>query len=298
MNRKRVGAVICGFLCLAVAAVHAEDGNKNLSMDSFKASITAAKEVAAKESKTMLAGYVGGNDPLVGKPSKAVEFVTLQGGKFVMGTDSGDSAAKPIHEVAIATFDMTDTLVTVEQYAECVIKGGCTEPSTGGYCNWGMAGRQRHPINCVSWDQADKFAKFKGARLPSESEWEYAATSGGQNQKYPWGNEAPTCDKVVMVGCSNNGTMPVCSKSAGNTKQGLCDMAGNVWQWVQDKYQYSYDKAPRDGSAFEGSGSFRVVRGGSFGSTGAGILRADYRSYDVPGYRDVNIGFRLARSRR
>src|SRR3989339_684632 len=112
---KRIGAVLSGCLCLAVVAAHAADGDQGLSMEPFKASIAAAKE-----SKTLLAGYVVGNDPSAGKPGKAVEFVTIQGGKFTMGTDNGDSDAKPTHEVTIATFDMSDTLVTVEQYAECV----------------------------------------------------------------------------------------------------------------------------------------------------------------------------------
>ena len=132
-------------------------------------------------------------------PETPVEWVTVGGGKFTMGTDDGTDLfkdAKPIHEDSIKNFEMSKTLVTVEQYAECVIKGGCTEPGTGSYCNWGVAGRQRHPINCVDWDQANQYAKFKSARLPSESEYEYAATSGGKNQKYPWGNEDATSDKA------------------------------------------------------------------------------------------------------
>ncbi len=251
-------------------------------------------------------GYVAGLDPSAGVPSNPVKWVTITGGKFAMGTDSGENGfedAKPIHEVSVETFYMSKTAVTVEQYAECVIKGGCTEPATGDYCNWGVTGRQLHPVNCVDWDQASKYAKFKGGRLPSESEWEYAATSGGKNQKYPWGNDEPTCDKAVMYGnggfgCGKNSTMPVCSKTAGNTAQGLCDMAGNVWQWVQDKYQDSYKGAPVDGSAFEAAGSGRVVRGGSFRSNGAGNLRADYRGYVDPGHRYENFGFRLVRSSR
>ncbi|OGS06795.1 MAG: hypothetical protein A2270_11510 [Elusimicrobia bacterium RIFOXYA12_FULL_51_18] len=248
-------------------------------------------------------GYVAGNDPSAGVPTKPVEWVTITGGKFRMGTDSGENGfenAKPIHEVSIKTFAMSKTDVTVEQYAECVIKGGCTEPATGDYCNWGVAGRQLHPINCVDWDQASKYAKFKGGRLPSEAEWEYAATSGGKNQKYPWGNDEATCDKAVMYGnggygCGKNSTMPVCSKTAGNTAQGLCDMVGNVWQWVQDKYQDSYKGAPADGSAFEAAGSLRVMRGGSFGSDVASSLRAGYRYSSVPGGRYGSLGFRLAR---
>ncbi|MDD2805355.1 MAG: formylglycine-generating enzyme family protein [Elusimicrobiales bacterium] len=250
-------------------------------------------------------GYVAGTDSLAGAPVKPVEFITIPGGKFTMGTDSGEKGfedAKPIHEVAIKTFEMSKTVVTVEQYAECVIKGGCTEPATGDYCNWGKPGRQLHPVNCVDWDQAQAYAKFKGARLPSEAEFEYAATSGGRNQKYPWGNDEPTCDKAVMksnsgYGCGTNSTMPVCSKPKGNTAQGLCDMSGNVWQWVQDKYQDSYKGAPTDGSAFEAAGSGRVIRGGSFNYDDARVLRADLRLNDDPGDRNGGIGFRLVRSR-
>ncbi|HBB65798.1 MAG TPA: hypothetical protein DCZ93_00570, partial [Elusimicrobia bacterium] len=79
--------------------------------------------------------------------------------------------------------------------------------------------------------------------------------------------------------------------------QGLCDMAGNVWQWVQDKYQDSYKGVPADGSASEGAGSGRVLRGGSFYDYGAIYLRADYRRNGyVPGRRNVDFGFRLVRS--
>ena len=243
--------------------------------------------------------YVAGQDLSAGKPTQAVEWISINGGKFTMGSGDGSALledAGPIQEVAIKTFEMSKTLVTVEQYAECVINGGCTEPERGSYCNWGQAGRQRHPINCVDWDQANQYAKFKGARLPSDSEWEYAATSGGKNQKYPWGADEPTCEKAVMKGngCGTGTTMPVCSKPAGNTAQGLCDMAGNVWHWVQDKYQNSYAGAPADGTAFEGAGSYRVVRGSSFINEFAGNLR----DFGVPENRLGLIGFRLARSSR
>ena len=250
-------------------------------------------------------GYVGGNDPSSGAPTKPIEWVTINGGWFTMGTDSGEKGfedAQPIHEVAIKTFDMSKTAVTVEQYAECVIRGACKEPNVGDYCNWGVAGRQLYPVNCVDWNQAQQYAKFKGARLPSEAEWEYAATSGGKNQKYPWGNDEPTCDKAVMYGnggpgCGTYGTMPVCSKPAGNTAQGLCDMAGNVWQLVQDKYQPSYKDAPVNGRAFEAEvfPLLRGMRGGSFINDFGRNLRADGRSRTGPGNRNDYVGFRLAR---
>jgi formylglycine-generating enzyme required for sulfatase activity len=296
---KRNVVAMAGLLCL-VAVAHADE-----NWYPVDALTTARVSKAPDAPRFVLAGYVAGQDPNAGKPGQSLEWVAINGGTFTMGTDDGADLfkdAKPIHEVAIKTFDISKTLVTVEQYAECVIKGGCTEPSTGAYCNWGVTGRQKHPINCVDWDQANAYAKFKGARLPSESEYEYAATSGGKNQKYPWGMDEPTCDNVAMYGnggygCGSNGTMPVCSKPAGNTTQGLCDMAGNVWEWVQDKYQSSYVGAPTDGRAFEGTGSDRVMRGGSVSTEFAGGLRADYRISDAPGGRYGALGFRLARSR-
>jgi formylglycine-generating enzyme required for sulfatase activity len=246
-------------------------------------------------------GYVAGNSASVIEPNTSIEWITIPGGKFAMGTDEniiGYEDSKPIHVVTVKTFEMSKTDVTVEQYAECVMKGRCTAPKAGGSCNWGVAGRQLHPVNCVNWDQSNQYAKFKGARLPSEAEWEYAATSGGRNQKYPWGNDEATCDNTVMygnggLGCGNESTMPVCSKPAGNTAQGLCDMAGNVWQWVQDIYHDSYKGV---GSAFEGMGFRRVTRGGSFKSS-SDVLRADFRFNSDPGVHYIDIGFRLVKSK-
>ena len=231
------------------------------------------------------------------EPATPIEYVTIPGGKFTMGTTSvgqGFENAKPVREVTIKTFAMAKTAVTVAQYAECVTKGGCTEPGTGNYCNWGKTGSENHPVNCVDWNQAQAYAKFKGARLPSEAEFEYAATSGGQNRKYPWGNQKPTSELAVF---DTNGTMPVCSRPKGNTADGLCDMSGNVWQWVQDKYRDSYEGAPVDGSAFEGEGFSRVVRGGCFRNVDAELLlRADHRFNGDPGFRNYGNGFRLVRS--
>ena len=255
-------------------------------------------------------GYSVDADPAPGMPAVPVEWVSIPGGKFNMGTDDrakGFEDAKPVHEVSIKGFQMSKTLVTVEQYAECVIQGKCTQPDMIGDCNWGKTDRQAYPVNCVDWDQAVRYAEFKGARLPSEAEWEYAATGAGKNQRYPWGNADATSELAVM---NAEGTMPVCSKPAGNTAQGLCDMAGNVWQWTQDKYQDSYNGAPADGGALENAVYAsdyeagicpRVVRGGSFEYGGsytyhkAGVFRADHRYSIGHGGRPDSVGFRIAK---
>jgi formylglycine-generating enzyme required for sulfatase activity len=257
------------------------------------------------------AQFVAGNRDGAGKDESPQEIVwaTIDGGKFRMGIDSGYGNERPVHEVAIKTFQMTKTLVTVEQYEACVAKKRCTPPAAAdshypGHCNWGVRGRRRHPVNCVSWKQANDFADFAGARLPTESEWEYAAKSRGLDRAFPWGNEPPDCGKAVLRdragdGCGRGATMPVCSKRAGNTAQGLCDMAGNVKEYVQDLYQDSYSSAPADGSAFEASGDCRVARGGSFMSEHSGFLRTDFRAFSCDRDRVTgSVGFRLARSGR
>ncbi len=241
---------------------------------------------------------------------KPVKWIPFPKGKFAMGAEdmAGCEECRPIHWVDIESFEMSKTLVTVEQYEECFLAGKCTAPGTdtnsnnGANCNWGKAGRELHPVNCVTWNQANQYARFKGARLPTESEWEYAATGGGKSRKYPWGDAMPDCDKAVIglggIGCASRSTMPVCSKPDGNTAQGLCDMAGNVWQWVQDKPQNSYNKAPTDGSAFEAAGTtLRIIRGGSFYTNIASYLRAQYRNSFRMEDRADHTGFRLVRSR-
>jgi len=241
------------------------------------------------------AGMTDGARPARVEAGKAgIQWVTIPGGSFMMGSGNGDE--EPRHQVTLRSLQMAKTLVTVEQYKACVDAGACTAPNTGGYCNWDAAGRTQHPINCVDWNQAKTFSEWVGGRLPSEAEWEYAARSAGKDQEYPWGNEEATCQRAVFSGCGSNGTAPVCSKPQGNSEQGLCDMAGNVWEWVQDWYHDSYDGAPIDGSAWESpEGSNRVLRGGSW-RLDARNVRSASRGLDDPSFRlRFNFGLRPAR---
>jgi formylglycine-generating enzyme required for sulfatase activity len=216
-----------------------------------------------------------------------------------MGSSAGDADELPVHGVTVLTFEMMRTEITVSQYGECVTVGLCTEPDTGTNANWNDGGYEDHPVNYIDWQQAVAFCTWAGGRLPSEAEWEYAARSGGQDITFPWGNDAATCTYAVMgergPGCGTGRTWAVCSKQAGNTTQGLCDLAGNVWEWVQDWYHSDYTGAPTDGSAWEiPRGTYRVVRGGSLGHS-SGHLRAANRHYFGPASRHVNVAARCAR---
>jgi cysteine-rich repeat protein len=227
-------------------------------------------------------------------------WISIPAGSFDMGSTSGDSDEQPVHSVDVPAFQMTETEVTIEQYGQCVAQGPCSEPDMGDVdCNWLEPGRESHPVNCVTWSQADDFCSWAGGRLPTEAEWEYAATSAGQNITYPWGNTLADCTYAVMEepvdGCGTGHTWEVCSKTPGNTDQGLCDMAGNVWEWVQDSYHTSYLGAPDDGSAWESPTiDERVYRGGDFGNT-ATYLRSASRHSSLPQVDSSDVGFRCAR---
>ena len=224
-----------------------------------------------------------------------IKWVTIPGGSFMMGSNSGVSDEKPVHRVTVGTFRMSKTEVTNAQYRACVRAGKCRQHTQYS----GFTG-DTQPVVGVSWKDARSFCHWAGGRLPSEAEWEYAARSGGKGWKYPWGNAAATCSRAVMDhggnGCGKKRTWPVCSKTAGNTTQGLCDMAGNVWEWTEDCWHGSYSGAPSDGSAWTRncSASFRVDRGGSWSNTGDD-LRAAYRGNFSPGGRLDRLGVRCAR---
>ena len=231
-----------------------------------------------------------------------IEWISIPGGTFLMGSGGNDNE-KPRRSVAVETFQMAKTEATVSQYRACVQVGACTAPDTGQYCNYvfGKSDRADNPVNCIDWIQATAFCKWAGGRLPTEAEWEFAARSGGRDQEYPWGNDKATCQRAVMNdgsnGCGQNRTWPVCSKVSGNTEQGLCDMAGNVWEWVQDSYHDTYKGAPTDGHSWEDWGSYRVIRGGYWSNDASG-LRSAYRHGYLPSSRDFPldpIGVRCAR---
>lgn len=223
-----------------------------------------------------------------------VTWAIIEGGTFMLGADDDREG----REVTVKTFALAKTLVTVSEYARCVAQGACTMPGTSPYCNWSRPERGDHPITCVTWEQANQYAQFAGARLPTESEWEFAATGRGAGWKYPWGNSDPRCDDGSRYGRRGDGcggdSVPVCSKPRLNTKEGVCEMSGNVSQWLQDVY--FYDSPRVDGSPRPDK--FRAIRGGAL--SGArfhpSFMRSTVRDGYIYNISLVHLGFRLART--
>ena len=224
--------------------------------------------------------------------SQPIEFVRIEGGGFKMGGDS-KGIVKPILNVTVPTFEISRTEVTIGQYRVCVNAGRCGELP---WRNKKPGLRENHPITNISWHEAKSFAEYSGARLPTSAEWEFAATSRGKSGVYVWGDETPDCKRLNFKNCAQD-EKRVCSYRNSNTTQGLCDMAGNVAEWVEDDWTRRQKGAPIDGSAHVQSPrpKQRVVRGGSF-------LDDDYlieprsRMPQFATSKHSMLGFRLARS--
>ena len=228
------------------------------------------------------------------------DMVLVPAGKFWMGCNgtvdsSCGSDEKPGHDVYLDAFEIDKTETTVSAYGACWSAGPCETPlkySSG--CNWGIAGKEDHPVNCLDWDDAKAYCEWSGKRLCTEAEWEKAAR-GTDGRRYPWGNAEPTCTLAVMNGCPGD-TQAVGSIPAGASPYGALDMAGNVWEWVADWYDSSYySSSPASNPTGPDSGSYRVLRGGSFDYVSS-FLRASGRGGVTPSLAYDYLGLRCCRS--
>jgi formylglycine-generating enzyme required for sulfatase activity len=226
-------------------------------------------------------------DPADFVDPKGIPMVLVPAGKFTMGSDRVDDE-RPIHDVYLDAFYIDRYEVTNSYYKTCVTEGVCEVPQDRNhYDNLGYA---NHPVVNVDWSMAKTFCEWRGARLPTEAEWEKAAR-GTDNRIYPWGNsissEEANYDNYVKD------TKDVGSYRQSVSPYGAYDMAGNVWEWVADWYSkdyYLYFGSNNSNPQGPPSGEDRVVRGGSWSDPGG--TRSAARGVDPPSRAFNDIGFR------
>ena len=225
--------------------------------------------------------------------------VYVPAGNFLRGSADSDSPAhydeKPQREIHLDAFWIDQTEVSNTQYALCVEAGECDEPSSGSYTRgsyYGNPDYDEYPVIYASWYDADAYCQWAGRRLPTEAEWEKAAR-GADGRTYPWGNETPNAN-ILNYGGKEGDTTRVGSYPQGASPYGALDMAGNVWEWVADRYDAGYyQSAPDENPPGPSSGNARALRGGSWYSSGVNV-RAAYRSRSGPSDGYDYGGFRCA----
>ena len=233
-----------------------------------------------------------------------VDMVTVPAGSYTMGCNDlvdidCEEHERPGHTVTVKEFMIDRTELTVADYRRCVAAGECLQPDPNDGCTYEAPDHDRFPINCVTWQHADRYCRWVGKRLPTEAEWEKAAR-GVDGAKYPWGNvPEPSCDYAVMFdesACGVTDTLPVGNRPKGMSPYGLYDTAGNVWEWVADWYAADYyGSGPAADPKGPAVGTNRVLRGGSWGMSYENFLRASARWGKEPAADFGTIGFRCVR---
>lgn len=225
------------------------------------------------------------------------EMVSIPAGAFTMGRTKLTSDDKtnmrphvllddrPAHKVTISAFQIDRHEVTNAQYGMFLDKTHHAAPYhwTNGHPAADL------PVYNVSWDDANAYCQWKGARLPTEAEWERAARGGLEEQSYPWGDKADA--KLARFNVAS-GPGPV-GKFPPNGF-GVFDMAGNVSEWTADWFDGGYyASSPSVDPKGPASGEYKVIRGGAWSDSGARIT-VFFRNWVRPNQRTPNIGFRCA----
>jgi ergothioneine biosynthesis protein EgtB len=250
-------------------------------------------------------------------PPLPLEWIAIPAGPAAIGCEGLQAIDNegPVHEVALGDFCIARHPVTQAQFAAFIEAGGYRERRWWDEAGWAwlaetgrsaplywQEGLANHPVMGVSAFEAEAFARFSGARLPSEAEWEKAAAWNPDEARaaaFPWGEALPgpetaNCDR------SHRGTTPVDRYPAGASAYGVEDMMGNVWEWTSSVFA-GYDGFapwPYEGySKIYFDGAHRVLRGGSW-ATRPWAMRASFRNWYQPQIRQILAGFRLARDGR
>ena len=218
------------------------------------------------------------------------KMIAVEGGTFLMGSPESDTEAyddeKPQHEVTLSNYYIGETEVTQELWE--TVMGSNPSEFKG----------PKLPVENVSWYDCQEFIlklnekTGKTFRLPTEAEWEYAARGGKKSKGYTYSGSNTIDDVAWYVDNSGETTHEVGTKQANEL--GIYDMTGNVWEWCQDWFgETYYENSSTTDPQGPASGTYRVLRGGGWWSV-AGGCRVAYRNGDSPGYRNYDLGFRLA----
>lgn len=263
-----------------------------------------------------------------GRPGLAGTSVLVPGGEFVLGVDAADEPfsldnERPAHVVHVPAFRIGRVPVTNREYAGFVADGGYRSPrwwSARGWQHRLDAGLERpqfwtaedtrtrfglveelppdEPVQHVTFFEAEAYAAWAGARLPTEEEWEKAATwdpATGRRRRFPWGSTEPTA-ALANLGGDALRPAPVGAYPAGASAYGVEQMMGDVWEWTSSPFRPWPGFAPMlyaDYSAPFFGGDYQVLRGGSW-AVAAAILRPGFRNWDHPYRRQIFSGIRLA----
>lgn len=226
------------------------------------------------------------------------EMVSIPAGPFIRGTDQGGFDEQPQRMLVLDAFAIDRYEVTNFQYQQFVDATGHRKsgPPSRYAKNMSRMRGINQPVVYVSWEDAEAYCRWKGKRLPTEAEWE-KAMRGTDGRLWPWGNvEQPNGANWARVQDGHDVTASVGTVLTDKSPYGVMDGAGNVMEWVADWYAESYFKeAPEQNPQSPEYGTFRVLRGGGYATTGADI-RITSRSKMVPDFRDETIGFRCADS--
>lgn len=217
------------------------------------------------------------------------KMVLVPAGPFIMGSNTGRENEKPVRTVDLPAFYIDVYEVTNLLYKACVTAQTCQPPTVldsyrqANY--YSDTAYDQYPVNYVDWDRAKTYCEWRGARLPSEAEWEKAAR-GSDGRTFPWGKNWPD---DTYTNQTRGTTTPVGSYQKGKSPYNIYDMAGNVWEWVDDWYDRYPDSSAVDVNFGQ---THRVMRGGGF-STSSDI-RSPIRVGSIPSYTGVDVGFRCA----
>ncbi len=255
-------------------------------------------------------GVVTDATAIAATPTAMVQIAAgafLQGNETLVALDN----ERPVHGVELDTYWIDRYPVTRGQYREFIVAGGYSDArwwSPEGWrwlqehpvsqpLYWNSTVAEDHPVCGVSWYEADAYARFVGKRLPTEAEWEKAASwdaIAAQQRPYPWGSAEPT-GHHGNYGHQVGQSTPVHQYPQGQSAYGCYDLLGNVWEWTATWFA-GYDgfiSYPYPGySQVYFDGQHRVLKGGSW-ATGAAVLRCAFRNRNEPNNRNNNIGFRL-----